>query len=121
MSVAQIEHAETMDRGKVKHGGLNDARLRTIDRKAKCETCMGSMAECPGHFGLLELAKPMYHIGFLKTVGTVMRCVCFNCSKVFADQNSILDSYELQLGMYTWIVLAVLCSLMEMDGKGLFN
>ncbi|KAG0459321.1 hypothetical protein HPP92_022449 [Vanilla planifolia] len=117
MSVAQIEHAETMDRGKVKHGGLNDARLRTIDRKAKCETCMGSMAECPGHFDHLELAKPMYHIGFLKTVATVMRCVCFNCSKVFADQLW----HELQLGMYTWIVLTVLCSLMEMDGKGLFN
>ena len=26
------------------------------------------LAECPGHFGHLELAKPMFHIGFLKTV-----------------------------------------------------
>ncbi|KAF5935378.1 hypothetical protein HYC85_026507 [Camellia sinensis] len=62
-----IEHSETMERGKPKLGGLSDPRLGTIDRKMKCETCMANMAECPGHFGHLELAKPMFHIGFLKT------------------------------------------------------
>nr|KYP66634.1 DNA-directed RNA polymerase II subunit RPB1 [Cajanus cajan] len=87
MSVVQIEHGETTERGKPKIGGLSDPRLGTIDRKMKCETCTASMAECPGHFGHLELAKPMFHIGFLKTVLTIMRCVCFNCSKILADEN----------------------------------
>ncbi|TKY70289.1 DNA-directed RNA polymerase II subunit 1 [Spatholobus suberectus] len=87
MSVVQIEHGETTERGKPKVGGLSDPRLGTIDRKMKCETCTASMAECPGHFGHLELAKPMFHIGFLKTVLTIMRCVCFNCSKILADEN----------------------------------
>ncbi|KAG5542486.1 hypothetical protein RHGRI_022133 [Rhododendron griersonianum] len=86
MSVVQIEHSETTERGKPKPGGLSDPRLGTIDRKMKCETCMANMAECPGHFGHLELAKPMFHIGFLKTVLSIMRCVCFNCSKVLADE-----------------------------------
>ena len=86
MSVVQIEHAETMERGKPKPGGLSDLRLGTIDRKIKCETCMAGMAECPGHFGHLELAKPMFHIGFIKTVLSIMRCVCFNCSKILADE-----------------------------------
>ncbi|KAG0474279.1 hypothetical protein HPP92_013965 [Vanilla planifolia] len=86
MSVAQIEHGETMERGKPKPAGLRDPRLGTIDRKMKCETCMANMAECPGHFGHLELAKPMFHIGFLKTVLAIMRCVCFNCSKILADE-----------------------------------
>lgn len=86
MSVVQIEHSETMERGKPKPGGLSDPRLGTIDRKMKCETCMANMAECPGHFGHLELAKPMFHIGFLKTVLAIMRCVCFNCSKILADE-----------------------------------
>jgi len=86
MSVVQIEHGETTERGKPKVGGLSDPRLGTIDRKLKCETCTASMAECPGHFGHLELAKPMFHIGFLKTVLTIMRCVCFNCSKILADE-----------------------------------
>ncbi|XP_077241839.1 DNA-directed RNA polymerase II subunit RPB1-like isoform X2 [Tasmannia lanceolata] len=86
MSVVQIEHSETMERGKPKPGGLSDPRLGTIDRKMKCETCIANMAECPGHFGHLELAKPMFHIGFLKTVLSIMRCVCFNCSKILADE-----------------------------------
>ncbi|XP_028090302.1 uncharacterized protein LOC114290571 isoform X1 [Camellia sinensis] len=38
MSVVQIEHSETMERGKPKPGGLSDPQLGTIDRKMKCET-----------------------------------------------------------------------------------
>lgn len=86
MSVCKIESSETYDRGKPKMGGLSDPRLGTIDRHTKCETCAGSMAECPGHFGHLELAKPMFHIGFLKTVLSILRCVCYNCSRVLADE-----------------------------------
>lgn len=86
MSVVHIEHGETTERGKPKIAGLSDPRLGTIDRKMKCETCMANMAECPGHFGHLELAKPMFHIGFMKTVLSIMRCVCFNCSKILADE-----------------------------------
>ncbi|KAF3333639.1 DNA-directed RNA polymerase II subunit 1-like protein [Carex littledalei] len=87
MSVVEIIHGETMEKGKPKIGGLSDPRLGTIDRKMKCETCMANMAECPGHFGHLELAKPMFHVGFLKTVLSIMRCVCFNCSKILADED----------------------------------
>ncbi|BBN08768.1 DNA-directed RNA polymerase II subunit RPB1 [Marchantia polymorpha subsp. ruderalis] len=87
MSVVKIESSETYDRGKPRMGGLSDPRLGTIDRHVKCETCSGSMAECPGHFGHLELAKPMFHIGFLKTVLALLRCVCYNCSRVLADED----------------------------------
>ena len=45
MSVVQIEHGETTERGKPKVAGLSDPRLGTIDRKLKCETCTASMAE----------------------------------------------------------------------------
>lgn len=86
MSVVKIESSETYDRGKPKLGGLSDPRLGTIDRQVKCETCAGTMAECPGHFGHLELAKPMFHIGLLKTVLTILRCVCYHCSRVLADE-----------------------------------
>ncbi|CAI9097414.1 OLC1v1033836C1 [Oldenlandia corymbosa var. corymbosa] len=81
MSVVNIVHSETTERGKPKPGGLSDPRMGTVDRKVKCETCNGSMAECPGHFGHLELAKPMFNIG-------IMRCVCFNCSKILADEEN---------------------------------
>ncbi|CAL9110471.1 unnamed protein product, partial [Musa textilis] len=87
MSVLQIVHGATTERGKPKLGGLSDPRLGTVDRRMSCETCKGNMAECPGHFGHLELAKPMFHVGFLKTVLVIMRCVCFNCSKILVDED----------------------------------
>src|ERR1700722_17265531 len=62
MSVAKIEHAELIDEGtkRPKIGGLHDPRMGTINRNYKCQTCSEGMAECPGHFGHIELAKPVY-------------------------------------------------------------
>jgi DNA-directed RNA polymerase II subunit RPB1 len=34
--------------------------MGTINRNFKCQTCSEGMAECPGHFGHIELAKPVY-------------------------------------------------------------
>ena len=48
-----------------KTGGLMDPRMGTIDRNFKCQTCGEGMAECPGHFGHIELARPVFHIGKL--------------------------------------------------------
>lgn len=65
MSVAKVEFPELYDEGtqKPKNNGLLDPRMGTIDRNYKCQTCGEGMAECPGHFGHIELAKPVYHIG----------------------------------------------------------
>lgn len=48
---------------KPKLGGLMDPRLGTIDRNFKCQTCGEGMSECPGHFGHIELARPVFHPG----------------------------------------------------------
>jgi len=108
MSVAQIEYAETMEKGKPKAGGLSDPRMGTIDRKMKCQTCMAGMAECPGHFGHLELTKPMFHIGFLKTVLSIMRCVCFNCSKILVDEVP-----PLLCRMFVWTCLCAYLAIVK--------
>ncbi|KAH7368496.1 DNA-directed RNA polymerase II subunit RPB1 [Plectosphaerella cucumerina] len=89
MSVCHILYPETMDetRTKPRDGGLNDPFLGSIDRQFKCKTCGQSMGECPGHFGHIELAKPVYHPGFIKKVKKVLEIVCLNCSKVLADRS----------------------------------
>ena len=46
------------------------------------------MNDCPGHFGHIELAKPVYHIGFFNKTLRVLRCVCFYCSKLLIDKNN---------------------------------
>lgn len=65
MSVCNIQFPETMDeqRQKPRALGLNDPHLGTIDRGTKCATCQENMTDCPGHFGHIELAVPVYHIG----------------------------------------------------------
>lgn len=47
--------------------------------------CLGNMTECPGHFGHIELAKPVFHVGFITKIMKVLRCVCFFCSKLLVD------------------------------------
>lgn len=46
------------------------------------------MVECPGHFGHLELAKPVFHIGFLNKTIKILRCVCYYCSKMLISPNN---------------------------------
>lgn len=46
------------------------------------------MVECPGHFGHIELAKPVFHIGFLNKSIKVLRCFCFYCSKLLISPSN---------------------------------
>jgi len=87
MSVAKIEFPETFEEGnqRPKVGGLSDSRLGTIDRNFKCETCGENITDCPGHFGHIELAKGVYHVGFLNKVKKILESVCTNCGKLKAD------------------------------------
>ena len=50
---------------KPRERGLNDPHLGSIDRAFKCATCDEGMSECPGHFGHIELATPVFHVGKL--------------------------------------------------------
>ncbi len=67
-----------------------DPRQGVVDRSSKCQTCAGNMTNCPGHFGHIELAKPVYHIGYLTKIIKVLRCVCFYCSKLLIDPVSVM-------------------------------
>uniref|UniRef100_A0A3B4B8G5 DNA-directed RNA polymerase subunit n=1 Tax=Periophthalmus magnuspinnatus TaxID=409849 RepID=A0A3B4B8G5_9GOBI len=71
--------------GRPKLGGLMDPRQGVIERSGRCQTCAGNMTECPGHFGHIELAKPVFHVGFVTKIMKVLRCVCFFCSKLLVD------------------------------------
>ncbi|PLW18081.1 hypothetical protein PCANC_01801 [Puccinia coronata f. sp. avenae] len=86
-SVAKIEHPETYEEGGIhpKVGGLSDPRMGTIDRNMKCQTCGEDMSTCPGHFAHIELARAVYHVGFLNRVKKILECVCIQCAKLKAD------------------------------------
>ncbi|XP_069954393.1 DNA-directed RNA polymerase II subunit RPB1-like [Cherax quadricarinatus] len=84
MSVTEggIMYSEVYENGRPKLGGLMDPRQGCLDRNTRCTTCAGNMTDCPGHFGHLDLAKPVFHVGFLTKTVKILRCVCFYCSKL---------------------------------------
>lgn len=90
MSVTEggVQYAEIYENGNPKEGGLMDPRQGVIDRTSRCKTCGGNLAECCGHFGHLELAKPVFHVGFIPKTIKVLRCVCFYCSKLLVSPSN---------------------------------
>ncbi len=39
-------------------GGAMDPRMGVVDPGLRCRTCGGTIGDCPGHFGYVELARP---------------------------------------------------------------
>eukprot|EP00124_Ichthyophonus_hoferi_P003248 Ihof_evm1s271 gene=Ihof_evmTU1s271 len=87
MSVAHIEHPDSYEAGQPKRGGLSDPKMGVVERGFKCQTCNQGEEDCPGHFGHIELAKPVFHVGFIDKVNKLLRCVCFNCSRLLVNEN----------------------------------
>jgi DNA-directed RNA polymerase II subunit RPB1 len=88
MSVCKVDNPLVVDaEGHPLRGGINDLRMGTVDKTLLCETCKSNFADCPGHFGHIELAKPMYHVGFMETCRKILRCICFNCSALLAHKD----------------------------------
>lgn len=90
MSVCHIEYPETMDeqRHRPREKGLNDPKLGSVDRGTKCSTCGELPEECPGHFGHIELAQPVFHVGFITKIKKVLETVCHNCGKIKSDERN---------------------------------
>lgn len=80
-----IRYPYTMEGGRPKMGGLMDPRQGVIDRISRCQTCAGNMTTCPGHFGHINLTKPVFHVCFMTKIVKIMRCICFYCSRLLID------------------------------------
>ncbi len=86
MSSAKIVTPELYDKeGYPVDGGLMDIKLGVIDPGLKCKTCGGKIKECIGHFGHIELARPIVHIKYIKPIYDILRSVCKNCGKIVVN------------------------------------
>lgn len=92
-SVGSITSPGTVLNGKPEIAGLSDVRMGVVDKAGKCSTDGASLLECPGYFGHIELAKPMFHIGFFTTVIKVLRCVSFEGSKLMVEKVSCMQGH----------------------------
>lgn len=66
--------------------GCLDPRLGVSSKSELCATCGNRLAECVGHFGHIELALPVFHIGYIASTLLVLQCICKTCSRVLVPE-----------------------------------
>ena len=66
-------------------GGLFDERMGVLEHNRICRTCEEKNLFCPGHFGHIPLARPIFHALFFDIVRKLLRCVCFRCSRIMVS------------------------------------
>ena len=68
-----IDLPESYEGYEPKKGGLVDLRLGTCDMYLPCNTCGCNSYECPGHFGHITLARPVYLYQFLEYIQKILQ------------------------------------------------
>lgn len=86
-SVAEIYKTETYNNNEPVPNGLFDARMGVIDHNKVCQTCEEKNTFCPGHYGHVNLVKPMFYIQFFDIVKKILKCVCHRCSALLLNQD----------------------------------
>jgi len=80
-SVVEVSTDKTYQSGQPVPNGVFDARFGVIENGKVCPTCKQTNQSCPGHFGHIELARPVYLYQFFDTVEKLANLICLNCSK----------------------------------------
>lgn len=81
-SVAEITSKDTYDNSIPKISGVLDPRMGVLDDGLICPTDGLTNMLCPGYFGHITLAKPVFYMQFIDTIFKVLKCICFRCSKL---------------------------------------
>ncbi len=75
-------------------GGLMDVRLGVIDPGLKCKTDGQRLKESLGHFGYIELARPVVHINYIAVILDLLRCTCRECGHILIPNDKIKKNIE---------------------------
>ncbi|MEE8403163.1 MAG: DNA-directed RNA polymerase subunit A' [Candidatus Hydrothermarchaeaceae archaeon] len=91
----KISTADTYDEdGYPIEKGLMDLRLGVVDPGLRCKACGGRAGECPGHFGRIELSRPVIHVGYIKVINKVLNAICRNCGRLVISEERIAEYKE---------------------------
>jgi DNA-directed RNA polymerase subunit A' len=92
MSVTKIVTPDTYDEdGYPIEAGLMDPRLGVIDPGLKCRSCGSKGGDCQGHFGHINIARPVIHVGFADTIHKILRSTCKECARILLTDTEIVD------------------------------
>ena len=116
MSVVEVTRLETYEKDIPVVKGLFDIRMGTTDMGAMCNTCGLNNKGCPGHFGHIELARPVYHYHFIDVTMNLLKCICFRCGGLLVDKESV-EHIKHKPNKSRWKDLCKLCSNIDRCGR----
>src|SRR3990167_6388400 len=89
-AAAKIVTPELYDKeGYPVDGGLMDLRLGVIDPGLICKTDGLKLKESLGHFGYIELARPVIHIKFVRQILDLLQSTCKVCVRVLIQKRKL--------------------------------
>ncbi|MGC8495773.1 MAG: DNA-directed RNA polymerase subunit A' [Candidatus Micrarchaeia archaeon] len=92
ISVAKLVVPDTYNEdGYPIDGGLVDQRLGVIDPGLKCKTCGGRAKVCPGHFGHIDLVRPVIHPEYAKMIYLLLQSTCYKCHRILIGDEQIKE------------------------------
>ena len=117
-SVAEIYTNECYVDDIPKLGGPFDSRTGVLDHGKKCPTDELDNRHCPGYFGHIELAMPVFHYHFLKYTTKTVQSVCWKCSKLLVDCESpeIKKIISTKKGVNRFLAVSALCAKQKRCG-----
>ena len=90
MAVAKITKPDLYDEeGYPIEGGVMDPRLGVVDPGIRCRTCGGGVGECQGHFGYLELTRPVIHVHYVKYIYFLLKVFCRKCGRILIEEKEL--------------------------------
>jgi len=87
-SVVEVTKTDTYSGNVPVVGGLFDPRMGVLEHNRYCDTCHQKNIFCPGHFGHITMAKPVYQAMFFEHTKKVLKCVCHRCSRLLVSPSS---------------------------------
>ena len=116
-SVLEVTENQTFDRNEPVVNGLFDPRMGVIDNNRMCTTCQDRNTFCPGHFGHITLARPVFYIQFFDIVRKLVRCVCFKCSRILVDIDSAgVRALMSKTRQKRWEIISKMCQKVKRCG-----
>jgi len=76
-------------------GGLSDLRLGVIDPGLRCRVCGGKIGQCFGHFGYVQLVKPVINPLFAPKIYQLLKLTCRKCGRLLVEEEELKKGKKL--------------------------
>ena len=94
-SVSKIITPEVYDKyGFPVESGLMDMRMGVIEPSLRCKTCSRSYKECEGHFGHIELSRPIINVLYINKIHELLKSTCSSCHRILLDEEKLKEKKE---------------------------